>query len=122
MAISTPRTSAMDRSSPFGLTQRLVEHQTDRESGLDGKRRIDWLTASPSGGWCTPRSDRLVSSRVEDWRAGLVKSLRPYHVSSPLHVARSMRVSRTARPHLLRVEAYGTYPARATFDPSYCTR
>ena len=36
-------------------------HQTDRESGLDGERRIDWLTASPSGGWCTPRSDRLVS-------------------------------------------------------------
>ena len=28
----------------FGLTQRLVEHQTKRkETGLDGDRRIDWL-------------------------------------------------------------------------------
>src|SRR5277367_683483 len=27
----------------FGLTQPLVEHQTKREAGLNGDRRIDWL-------------------------------------------------------------------------------
>jgi hypothetical protein len=35
-----------DRSQQaFGLTQRLVEHQAKRETGLDGCRRIDWLAA-----------------------------------------------------------------------------
>ena len=29
----------------FGLTQRLVEHQAKRETGLNGDRRIDRLTA-----------------------------------------------------------------------------
>jgi hypothetical protein len=42
----------------------------------------------------------------------------PHHVSSPLHVARSVRISRTARPHLLHANAYGTYPAGATFGLS----
>src|SRR5215471_15942640 len=44
----------------FGLTQRLVEHQTYCQGSFDGERRIDQLTASPSGGWCTPLSNRLV--------------------------------------------------------------
>ena len=43
---------------------------------------------------------------------------RPCHVSSPLHVARNVRISRIARPHLLHANAYGTYPAGATFGPS----
>ena len=47
---------------------------------------------------------------------------RPFHVSSPLHVARNVRISRIARPHLLHAEAYGTYPAGATFGPSRRTR
>ena len=34
----------------FGLTQRLMEDQAKREAGLDGDRRIDWLTAPLSGG------------------------------------------------------------------------
>ena len=61
--------------------------------------------------------------RVEDWRAGLGRSLfpllaRPFvcecpSISAvprfqPLRVARSVRISRTARPHLLRLKAYGT--------------
>jgi len=46
----------------------------------------------------------------------------PHHVSSPLHVARNVRISRIARPHLLRAKAYGTYPAGATFGPSRRTR
>ena len=46
----------------------------------------------------------------------------PHHVSSPLHVARNVRISRIARPHLLRASAYGTYPAGATFGPSRRTR
>ena len=43
------------------------------------------------------------------------------HVSSPLHVARSVRISRTARPHLLRPKAYVTYHAGTAFDPPYRT-
>ncbi len=31
-----------------------------RKRGLDGYCRIDRLTATPSGGWCTPLSNRLV--------------------------------------------------------------
>src|SRR5258708_25773552 len=33
-----------------------------------------------------------------------------------------MRISRTARPHLLHANAYGTYPAGAPFGPSRRTR
>jgi len=71
--------------------------------------------------------------RVEDWRAGLGRSLgsllsRPFVCECPtistdatfpvpLHVARSVRISRTARPHLLHANAYGTYPAGADFRP-----
>jgi len=63
-----------------------------------------------------------LAGRVEDWRAGKAKASWPRHVSSPLHVARSMRISRTARPHLLRLKAYGTYHAGAAFGPSRRTR
>ena len=38
----------------FGLTQRLMEHQTKRKAGLDGDRRIDWLTTPLSGRRRTP--------------------------------------------------------------------
>ena len=61
-------------------------------------------------------------SRVEGWRAGVARSPDPHHVSSPLHVARNVRISRIARPHLLHAKAYGTYPAGATFGPSRRTR
>jgi hypothetical protein len=47
---------------------------------------------------------------------------RPCHVSSPLHLARSMRISRNTRPHLLHAKAYGTYQAGAAFSPSRRTR
>src|SRR5277367_6202885 len=48
----------------------------------------------------------------------LAEASRPCHVSSPLHVARNVRVSRIARPHSLHAEAYGTYPARSLSDLS----
>src|SRR6516225_1120146 len=51
-----------------------------------------------------------------------VEGFRPRHVSSPLHVERSVRISRTALPHLLHVKAYWTYPAGATFGLSRRTR
>ena len=35
-------------------------------------------------------------------------------VSSSRHVARSVRISRTARPCTLRIKGYGTYHAGAT--------
>src|ERR1700738_4274878 len=73
--------------------------------------------------------------RVEGWRAVVARGSRPTprlqppptpseiprpcHVSSPRHVERSMRISRTALPHLLHVEAYETYPAGATFGSAY---
>src|SRR6266545_6909474 len=47
--------------------------------------------------------------RVEGWRAGVARGPDPHHVSSPLHVARNVRISRIARPHLLHAKAYGTY-------------
>jgi hypothetical protein len=37
------------------------------------------------------------------------------YVSSPLLVARSVRISRTTRPHLLLVKAYWTYRTGLTF-------
>ena len=43
----------------FGLTQRLVEHQTKRKAGLDGDRRIDWLAAPLSPPRPMPRRHRL---------------------------------------------------------------
>src|SRR5215471_3755315 len=65
---------------------------------------------------------RALSGRVEDWRASW--SRHPDHTTfpAPSTSQRSMRISRTARPHLLHVEAYGTYHAGATFDPSRRTR
>src|SRR5713226_6254654 len=71
-----------------------------------------------------------LTGRVEDWRAGLGRSLyslflalsfasvtlsRPCHVSSPRHVERSVRISRTALSCLLHLKGYGTYRAGATF-------
>jgi hypothetical protein len=54
-------------------------------------------------------------SRVEGWRAGVARGAPdPHHVSSPLHVARNVRISRIARPHLLHAKAYGAYPACRT--------
>src|SRR5258706_16014173 len=77
-----------------------------------------------------------LTGRVEDWRAGLGRSLyslflalsfasvtlsRPCHVSSPRHVERSVRISRTALSCLLHLNGYGTYPAGATFGISQRT-
>src|SRR6266446_121447 len=74
--------------------------------------------------------------RVEDWRAGLGRSLyslflalsfasvtlsRPCQVSSPRHVERSVRISRTALSCLLHLKGYGTYRAGATFGISQRT-
>jgi len=71
---------------------------------------------------CALRFPSPLISRVEGWRAGVARSPDPHHVSSPLHVARNVRISRIARPHLLHANAYGTYPAGATFGPSRRTR
>jgi hypothetical protein len=35
--------------------------------------------------------------RVEGWRAGVARGPDQHHVSSPLHVARNVRISRIAR-------------------------
>jgi len=50
-----------------------------------------------------------------------VGAFRPSYVSSPRHIERSVRISRTALPHSLRLKAYGTYPASATFGLPYRT-
>src|SRR6202034_3816556 len=50
-----------DRSQQtLGLSQRLVEYQAEREARLDGDRRVDRLTAPPSGGRRLPCRDRLL--------------------------------------------------------------
>src|SRR5262252_2200003 len=79
---------------------------------------------------------RALPGRVEDWCAGLGRSLyslflalsfasvtlsRPCHVSSPRHVERSVRISRTALSCLLRLKGYGTYRAGAPFGVSQRT-
>jgi hypothetical protein len=51
-----------------------------------------------------------------------IEVFRSGHVSSPRHIERSVRISRTALPHLLHFKAYGAYHARATFGLPYCTR
>src|SRR5467141_4931217 len=55
-----------------------------------------------------------LTGRVEDWRAGFlalsfasVTLSRPCHVSSPRHVERSVRISRTALSCLLHLKGYG---------------
>ena len=64
--------------------------------------------------------------RVEDWRAYLRRrwvfqcyrsgrSGRHRHVSSPRHVKRSVRISRTPLPCVLRIKGYGTYQAGTAF-------
>ena len=70
------------------------------------------------GSVSTPRSSVGSRAGAPVWPGGPD----PYHVSSPLHVARNVRISRIARPHLLHAKAYGTYPAGATFGPSRRTR
>src|SRR6267143_217092 len=77
-----------------------------------------------------------LTGRVEDWRAGLGRSLyslflalsfasvtlsRPCHVSSPRHVERSVRISRTALSCLRHLGGYGTYRSGATFGISQRT-
>ena len=77
-----------------------------------------------------------LTGRVEDWCAGLGRSLyslflalsfasvtlsRPCHVSSPRHVERSVRISRTALSCLLCLKGYGTYRAGAPFGVSHRT-
>ena len=66
----------------------------------------------------TPRSSVGSRAGAPVWSGGPD----PHHVSSPLHVAHNVRISRIARPHLLHAKADGTYPAGATFGPSRRTR
>ena len=74
------------------------------------------------------------TSRVEDWRADLrlrwwfqrfrggPQSGCHRHVSSPRHVERSRRISRTPLSCVLRVKGYETYHAGSTFDVRLRTR
>lgn len=54
--------------------------------------------------------------------APVLISSRPNHVSSPRHVERSMRFSRTTLSCLFRLKDYGTYRAGATFEAGLTTR
>ena len=77
-----------------------------------------------------------LTGRVEDWRAGLGRSLyslflalsfasvtlsRPCHVSSPRHVERSVRISRTALFRAGRTQ-HRSQPRKAHRRPSYGRR
>ena len=63
-----------------------------------------------------------LSGRVEDWRASWPRYPDRATFPAPSTSQRSMRISRTARPHLLHFRAYGTYHTGATFGPSCRTR
>jgi hypothetical protein len=45
---------------PFSLSERLVEHQAERQTGLNGDYRIDRLTAPRSGRRRVPRGHGLI--------------------------------------------------------------
>jgi hypothetical protein len=79
-----------------------------------------------------------MAGRVEDWRHCSVGSAYPFpsfplgvpHYqnrepdSSPRHIARSVRISRTTRSCTLHIKVYETYQTGATaeFDGRYVTR
>src|SRR5215472_1581372 len=101
-----PRSSLPLRKLPQGSRGFYVR----AKRGSLPPRASDMLTARRQAiggaGTCTPLD------------CGLVGCSFP----APSTSQRSMRISRTARPHLLHVEAYGTYHAGATFGPSRRTR
>ena len=57
------------------------------------------------GLWPTPRFPSPLISRVEGRRAGVARGSRPTPRLQPLHVARNVRISRIARPHLLHAKS-----------------
>src|SRR5271154_4680282 len=118
----------------------LVDHRRSRSAAVAEPRGANGEAVTGSGGrlhfgmvagikserWPTsnrnPRPDCL---GIRSWLAlssASVSVSRPHHVSCPRHVERSLRISRTALPHLLRAEGYGTYPAGATFSAVRFTR
>jgi len=76
---------------------------------------------------------RSAPGRVEDWRStgrfgpsvfspfplGVPQSPNPEPISSPLLIARSVRISRTTRSCTLRVKGYGTYRAGDAFEDGH---
>jgi hypothetical protein len=68
-----------------------------------------------------PRFHIPLISRVEDWRANS-PILQVHCVSSPLHIERSGRISRTALPCVFHIKVYVTYHAGAAFDIGLRTR
>jgi hypothetical protein len=78
--------------------------------------------------------ESAVLGRVEDWRAdfrlrwvfhrfrGGPQSGCRHHVSSPRHIERSGRFSRTTLSCLLLARAYATYQTDETFARKYTTR
>src|SRR5690242_11978195 len=50
----------------FGLTQRLMKYQAQRETGLDGNLRIDRLTTAFSSRWGMPSRNRFFGEPNRD--------------------------------------------------------
>src|SRR5215831_5282361 len=75
------------------------------------------LTSTPAG--LSPAEHASLSWTHVGSRTGAPAqpSVQPCHVSSPRHVARSVRISRTARSHLLRVRVYNL-SYRGNFRPA----
>src|ERR1019366_8627531 len=90
----------------------------------------------PSTQDCSQTDRRTPAGRVEDWRGapkvqpswcslfplGVPQYPNREPVSNPRLVTRSMRISRTTRSCLLRVEGYVTYRAGATFSTGFVYR
>jgi integrase len=84
---------------------RISEAVSLRPAAIDSQRmviRVETGKGRKVGSRTGAPTDRTVQSR---------------HVSSPLRVARNMRISRIARPHLLRVRAYNL-SHRGNFRPA----
>jgi hypothetical protein len=81
----------------------------------DGEVRVRMLAAGVVGsraGAVTPKDDPcLYPGFPPSCPARVIRG----PVSNSLHIARSMRISRTTRPCTLHLKVYETYPAGTTF-------
>jgi len=116
--MTQPRKQIVDGADDEPGTTAIL-HISGVDSAPTSRPSVSVTTWRVAQGSLTPTRSQVGSrTGAPVW----VEGFRPRHVSSPLHVERSVRISRTALPHLLHVKAYWTYPAGATFGLSRRTR
>jgi hypothetical protein len=94
---------------PFMVGQRLVCIADGIKAPKEGKRMPAVKLLHQES------QNNTKPGRVEDWRAD-TSVIQLHHVSSPLHIERSGRISRTTLSCVLHAKGYVTYRAGAAFD------